>query len=583
MDIEQVLARGIAHHRQGDLGGAARCYRDVLTADPANPDALNLMAELAIRAGQLDMAIALAGQSVAGQPDFFAPHLTLGNALQAAGRVDEALTAFEAAVRLAPDTAAAHSNLSNALNALGRHDDALNAATRAVMLDGTLAEARNNFGNALLALGSPDEAAEAYRLAAALDPGLASARFNLGNSLSETGQWDEAADAYRAALAIEDRGAWWFNLGNALAADGRADDAETAFRRAMALEPASVDAAINLSNLMIAQGRLIEAERLLAETMARIPDDPEPRFNRALILLRQGRMAEGWRDYECRWTLPSFQPYRRDFGTPEWTGEPLGGRTLLIHAEQGFGDALQIARFVPRIADLGGPVVLECRLELARLFATLDTRVRVVPIGEGLPAFDLHVAMMSLPAVLGITLESLPGPIPYLCPPQPDTFAPDTFAPDTFADVSAAPGFKIGVVWAGSKTRRADGRRSMSSADLAPLMGLEGVGLYSLQLGAGPVPGMVDLAPRLKDFADTAAVLSCLDLVITVDTAMAHLAGALGKPVWVMLSRPCDGFLWMEDRADSPWYPSARLFRQPAPDDWIAVLTEMAGELREMR
>lgn len=574
MDTETVLKQGIAHHQDGDLGAAARCYRDVLAADPGNVDALNLMAQLAIVAGHLDKAVELAGQSIAGQPDFFAPHLTLGNALQALGRLDEALAAFKAGIALEAGSAACYSNMASVLNALGRHDEALDAAIQAVMRDGKLAEARNNFGNALLALGSPDEAAEAYELAIELAPDLASARFNLGNAFSEMAAWDEAAEAYRAALGLEEKGAWWFNLGNALLAAKRDDEAEAAFNRARELEPDNCDAAINLANLMVAQGRLAEAETVLAHAMARLPDDPEIRFNLALVLLRQGRMAEGWREYECRWSLASFQPYRRDFGKPQWTGEAFEGRILLIHAEQGFGDALQIARLIPRVADLGGAVVVECRPGLARLFATLDPRIRVVAVGEVLPSFDLHVPMMSLPACLGITLDDLPGPVPYLSAPEPDRFA----------DLAAVPGLKVGVVWAGSATRRADGRRSLGAADLAPLMAVPGIALYSLQVGGDGAPpdGMVDLAPRLKDFADTAAAITMLDLVVTVDTAVAHLAGAMAKPVWVMLSKPCDGFLWMEDRADSPWYPSARLFRQPVEGDWAAVVAEIASELKDM-
>lgn len=575
MDIETVLKQGINHHQDGDPGAAARCYRDVLGADPGNVDALNLMAQLAMLAGQPETAVDLAQKSIAGQPDFFAPYLTLGNALQALGRLDEALAAFQAGVVIEPGSAACHSNMASVLNALGRHEDALDAAIQAVMRDGKLAEARNNFGNALLALGSPAEAAEAYELAVELAPDLASARFNLGNALSEMAVWDEAAESYRAALAIEDKAAWWFNLGNALAAAKRDDEAETAFTRAMELEPASGDASINLADLMVAQGRLAEAETVLADAMARHPLDPEIRFNRALVLLRQGRMAEGWREYECRWRLDSFQPYRRDFGKPQWAGEAFAGRTLLIHAEQGFGDALQIARLIPRVADLGGPVIVECRPGLARLFATLDQRTRVVAVGEALPGFDLHVPMMSLPACLGIDLDDLPGPMPYLSAPEPDRFA----------QIGMVPGLKVGVVWAGSATRRADGRRSLCPADLAPLLAVPGIALFSLQVGgdAPPPDGMVDLAPRLKDFADTAAVIAMLDLVVTVDTAVAHLAGAMAKPVWVMLSKPCDGFLWMNDRADSPWYPSARLFRQPVEGDWAAVVGEIASELKDLR
>ncbi|CAA7623183.1 tetratricopeptide repeat protein [Magnetospirillum sp. SS-4] len=569
MDIDEELRLGIECQRAGRLGDAVRHYRQVLAHDPANLDALNLMSVLALTAGDGATAAALAASAVERQPDWFMSYLNLGNALQSLDRVGEAIDSFQKAITLHPGSAEAHINLSGALELAGRHAEAADMAVKAIMIAPHMADAHVNFGNALLGLDSPGEAVEAYVKATLLEPDNALAWFNMGNAFAAMGDHADAAERYRRAIAIADGAVKQFSLGNALRALLRLDEAEAAYLRALHHDPRYLDAFINLAAVQRERGRLAEAEATLRAALEIAPDEADLHWNLALVKLTGGDFAEGWREYEWRWRTPHFKPFVRRFASAPWRGESLAGRSILVHSEQGFGDALQMCRLVPMLADLGGEVTLECRTGLGRLFSTLDSRIAVVE-GQAAPppACDLHVALMSLPLRLGLTLDTIPARVPYLGVPA---------GAGDFADVAAAPGIRVGLAWSGSNTRRDNGGRSFAPHDLT---GLPGARLFSLQKGDAAATAsdlfdfgrMTDLGPRLADFADTAAAIMAMDLVISADTAVAHLAGALGKPVWVPLPDPCGAFLWMLGRDDSPWYPSLRLFRQPAPGDWAGAL-----------
>lgn len=346
------------------------------------------------------------------------------------------------------------------------------------------------------------------------------------------------------------------------------------------MDASFIDSWMNLSVALKSLGRLEEAEAVQRDVVALAPDDAEAHFNLAVLLLQQGKWAEGWSEYEWRWGLPSFRSFSRDFGRPRWDGSDCHGKTVLISSEQGYGDAIQFARFIPLVAERVGKVVVEVRPGLERLMASVAGCTEVVALGEELPPFDLHIPLMSLPGTLGLTLDRLPAQVPYVKAP------PGVLAPPSLRD---AVGLKIGVAWAGKVSRRDNFDRSCRLDDFLPLAELPGVHLFSLQVGPDAGLGawaeranLHDLAPFLTDFAATAAAMAELDLVVTVDTSVAHLAGALGKPVWVLLSRPSNAFLWMEERADSPWYASARLFRQPAPRDWSGAIRQVHDELSRL-
>ena len=575
MDLEQELQRGIDCHKAGQLSDAIRHYRTVLTEDPANVDALNLMSVVALTAGDGHTAASLAAAALEQQPEWFLSHINLGNALQSLGRAEEAIDSFQKAVMLNPRSAEAYVNLSGALNLAGRSETAADMAVQAIMISPDMADAHVNFGNALLALDSPGEAVEAYVKATQLEPENGLAWFNMGNAHMAMGSFDAAIENFRQAIRLGESFVRQFNLANALTAVLRFEEAVKAYGRALEIEPGNLDATINLAGVLRDMGRLAEAEALLRDALERIPDEADLHWNLALVLLTKGDYAEGWRQYEWRWRTAHFARFVRDFPSPPWQGESLDGLSLLVHAEQGFGDALEICRYVPLLVERAASVTLECRKGLGRLFTTLHPCLTVVEAGEApLPVCDRHVALMSLPHVMGTLLDTIPATIPYLSVPE---------GAADFSDLTGA-GVRLGVVWSGSATRRDNLHRSLRPHDLA---GLTGCTLFSLQKGDAAAQAsdlfdhgrMVDLGPRLGDFADTAAAIAALDLVITVDTAVAHLAGALGKPVWILLPNPTSAFLWMAGRSDSPWYPTARLFRQAEPGDWSPVIGELGQAL----
>lgn len=437
----------------------------------------------------------------------------------------------------------------------GRLDEALGLYDRAIAQGQRVPGALTNIGTILRKRKQVEAAVAAHRRALELSPDDPGILGNLGNALKDAGRYDEAIALKRRVIEL--RGATdaeaWHSLGIALRDAGLIEEAETAFARALALAP----------------------------------DDAEIRFNLALAQLHLERFAPGWANYETRWRLDRMR--KRELGKPWWHGAPFEGRTLLLFAEQGFGDTLQFIRFVPQIKARGGTVLLECQPELSRLLrsaAGLDGLVvRDTPeAARALAAADLVCPLASLPGICAVDLAGLPGaPIPYLAPP------PGLEARLEPLLARAGARLKVGIVWSGSVTFAANASRSAGLAPYLRLAEIPGVQLYGLQKGPplaelkalGTDSLIIDASPWLDDFADTAALIRELDLVVMTDSAVAHLAGALGRPVWVMLMHQPD-WRWLKDRADSPWYPTARLFRQRVPRDWAPVFAEVAGELARL-
>jgi tetratricopeptide (TPR) repeat protein len=432
----------------------------------------------------------------------------------------------------------------------GRLDRAV-ACYRRVLALADLAEVHFNLGAALAAQGQADDAIACYRRAVARKPDYLAAHTNLGRALKDRGLLDDAVACYRRALDLKpDLPQAHYNLGNALKALGRSDAAIASYRRAIARDADYVDAHTNLS----------------------------------MALLAQGDMAAGWPEYEWRWRGPLLGE-RRDFAQPQWRGEPAAGRTLLIHAEQGFGDTLQFCRFVPLAAARGLRVVMEVQPALLRLLRDMPRADLVIARGAPLPPFDLHCPMMSLPLALGTTVATIPSATAYL-----HADAAQAASWRTRLDAVAHQGLRVGLVWAGKSYSHApalaavDRRRSLDPRLLAPVFDLPGAHFVSLQKDGPPPPAGTrpsDFMDEMRDFADTAALVANLDLVVAADTAVAHLAAALGRPVW-LLSRFDSCWRWLEGRADSPWYPTLRLYRQPRPGDWPAVIAAVAADLSGM-
>jgi len=428
--------------------------------------------------------------------------------------------------------------------------------------------------------GRADEAMAAFREALALVPDHVGALNNLGVLLKTLNRFAPAVAHYRRALALRpDDVGLLTNLGNALRGLGRFDEAEAVLRRALALNPNSVDAINNLALVHKAAHRWPEAIAGLSEVIRRRPESAESRFDLALTYLQSGDLARGFADYEWRWRLKeSGQP--RPFAQPPWTGEPLAGRAILLHAEQGFGDTIQFARYAPLAAALGGRVIVECQPPLASLLASLEGAPQIVPRGEPLPPFDVHAPLLSLPHILGTTLETIPAPARYLA-------APAAMAASFRQRLAMAGGARrIGIAWAGKPSHRNDHNRSAGFAPFMELLGVPNARWFSLQVGprGADIAGhdciglIEDLTPELHDFAASAALIESLDLVITVDTAPAHLAAALGKPVWLALPHGGE-WRYLHGRDDCPWYPTMRLFRQESFGDWAPVFRRIAAAL----
>jgi Tfp pilus assembly protein PilF len=467
-----------------------------------------------------------------------------------------------------------------ALHRQGELQDAAAHYREAIRLRPAFPIAWNNLALTHFSQGEVGEAERCVREALRLDPDLADAHNNLGMIHYQLARLAEAGNCFRGCLRLIPRHPHALvNLAIAEHALGRPDAAELGYLEALAAgaEPTAVHS--NLSVLLREMGRTAEAETQALAALDTNPAHPGARINLALARLAQGRWAEAWPDYEARWAVGDLAQERRGFTQPQWTGaEPVAERVVLLHAEQGLGDTLQFCRYAPLVAERGAAVVLEVQPGLERLLAGLPGVRQVIARGDRLPDFDLHCPLMSLPMAFGTTPETVPGSDPYLAA-DPD------LAADWAQRLSHLPGLRVGLVWAGSARAHqphataVDRRRSMRLAEMAPLGGIQGVSFVSLQLGPPaaqlrePPPGLVlhDIAETLHDFADTAAVVANLDLVISVDTAVVHLAGALGRPVW-LLNRTDSCWRWLQDRQDSPWYPGLRQFRQARGEAWMSVM-----------
>jgi cytochrome c-type biogenesis protein CcmH/NrfG len=423
-----------------------------------------------------------------------------------------------------------------------------------------------------------EEAAACYRRAIALAPNRAEAHRNLGSVLREAGRVEEGVSAIREALRLDPNFAEvWASLGLALV---EADDPETALtscQRAIELNPRLVAAHHHHGVALFDLGRRQEALDSYSRALALEPNLADAHKNRALLWLIEGKLTEGWDEYEWRWKCAESPPPL--FGQPLWDGSPLAGRTILLHAEQGLGDTIQFVRYATLVRRRGGRVVLLCQPALVSLVRRCEGVEQVVAQGDRLPPFDLHAPLMSLPRIFGTTLDTIPSDTPYLdVDPRSLERWRDELAGDSL--------FKVGIAWQGSRLHRRDRGRSIPLTCFQPLAALPGVQLYSLQTNEGReqialvdfADRIVDLSPRVDSFAETAAAIANLDLVISCDTSVAHLAGALGKPAWVAI-RLVPDWRWLLDRDDSPWYPTLRLFRQTRRGDWGEVMERVAQRL----
>lgn len=544
-EVPGLLQQAFAAHQAGDLAEAERRYRAVLDRDPSQVPALTNLGALCLQTGRIVDAVAWLDASLAVKPD--QPH-ALGNragALRYLGRLDAALASCDAAVAIDAAYADGHNTRGLLLTELGRPEAALGALDRAVALNPGHPAFWNNRGVALAALARQDEAADAFDRALALAPGFADALSN------------------RAA---------------ALRALGRLDEAQASCNRALALEPGHADAWVNQGCILRDRGRHAEAMAAFERALAVRPDHVEAAWSRALLQLATADYDAGWRGFELRWKRPELMAYASGPGAPLWLGEaPIAGRTLLLRAEQGLGDSIQMLRYVPRLAALGARVLLAVQPPLEALAAAIPDVAALVRAGDPAPPHDHQTPLMSLPLAMHTRFDTIPWDGPYLA-------APAGKAAAWAARLGARKRLRAGLAWSGNPRHLNDRNRSLALAALGPLLAQD-ADFVSLQKDYAPADraglaefGVADHAAALHDLGDTAALIAQMDLVIAVDTSVAHLAGAMGKPVWLLLPFAGD-FRWGVEGETTPWYPSARLFRQAAPGAWTDTVGRAAEAL----
>ena len=547
-DVRATFAEAVGHHQAGRLAEAERRYRAVLAKSPRHAGSLHQLGMIAYQAGRKDIAIGLIAQAIAEQPDEAWFLSNLGVILQRQGRLDEAAELHRRAIALQPDNAEAHNNLGTVLHEQGLLLDAHDCYRRALELAPDYVDALTNLGAVLKAGKKYEDALTLQRRAVEIHPDYAEAHNNLGNALKELGRFEDAAASYE---------------------------------RALELQPDSVITLTNRGIVLRELGRLDEEYACYAKAMALAPDYPEAHWNHAFALMADGDFVRGWAEYEWRWRRTGARSPEEvwpPLALPFWSGDTGEGRTILLWSEQGLGDCLQFVRYAPLVQALGWRVILhvpDSQKELLDAFPGIT----VLGESEAPPKVEVQCPLMSLPRLMGSTVGTVPAATPYL---RPDPILAARWQ-DRLAEMK---GRKLGVVWRGNPLHHRDRQRSMEPRWLAACLDLPGVAVISLQPGAHADElaalncqgRLLDAGPDLTSFAETAALMARLDMVISVDSSAAHLAGALGLPVWTLLDSNAE-WRWMRHRADSPWYPTMRLFRQTSPGDWETVMRNVRAEL----
>ena len=541
------LARALSLHRAGRAAEAEAAYRALLAADPDKSDGWYLLAILLNENRRIEEAAAAIDEAATRAPKEPLVRFTQGSIALACGRIDDAIAAFETALACNPQ----------------------------------FAEAATNLGLALARAGRIADAEAAHRRSLAIRPGYSLAYYNLGQLLHRNGRVPEAAACYRAALAAEPGNLpAQFNLAAALRQNGETQAAEVEYRRAIALAPAHGEGWLGLGLAQKDRGEFDAAIGSFEESLRRNPTAPEAHLNLSLALLSLGRFAEAWPHYEQRWNAIPLVNHRRRFDRPAWDGAPLGQRRLLIHAEQGFGDTIQFIHLLRELDADPTQLIVEMPALLMPLLQPFGRYATLVASGTTLPPFDCHAALLDLPRLIGLTVDRIR--------PMTGVLTEDPARVSLWRERLAGPGKLFALVWRGGEMNPENGKRSIDPAALAPLFERTDLRFVSLQKNEPvPHPSVIDpvrlagpagFDPRGAAFLDSTAILSVADCVVTVDTALAHVAGALGRPGHLMLPFVCD-WRWLTARSDTPWYPSLTLMRQTASDDWRGVIERLVPML----
>lgn len=612
LQTEEWLAQARAAHAARDVNRAAALYQQVLTRDAKHLEALNVMGMLLAEHGRLQEGLQFIDKAVAAHPSVarihfhrgvilehlqrfadavqsydkaiardaqFAPaYVSRGIALERLGTLPEAMESFCTAISLNPNMADAYFNYANTLVQAGRAEEALPHYEQALLLAPNNPVYHANKGTACKILGRLADAATSYRQAVTLHPAYASAHNELGKVLADMGETEAALTSFDRAITCNVQFAEAFNnKALALAALRRYEEALACLHNALAINPAYADAHNNKGFILQQMGRYAQALTCYDAAITHDPSHARYYSNKSMLLLMLGNFREGWELFEWRRKRKDIATFT--FNSPAWDGKaPLAGKTLLVQAEQGMGDFIQFCRYVPELQARGAKVVLRVHPPLMKLLAGL---AETVAVEDAAPAHDLHCLIMSLPFLLGSDIDSIPADIPYLQ-------AEESRLQEWKQRLGTQNKKRVGLVWSGSKLHKNDHNRSIALEKWEQVLKNADIEFHTLQkdITAGEAKflnlhNVVTHAQYLSDFTDTAALITLMDVVVTVDTSAAHLAGALGKPTWILLPLVPD-FRWMLNRADSPWYPTATLMRQKTQGEWQPVIEDVMQGLQKL-
>ena len=610
--LAEAIQLGLEHHQAGQLPEAERIYQQVLQLDPNNSEALHLLGVIAHQVGKNEIAAELIAKALTIQPEFSEALCNLGLALYTLKRYEEALVSFDKALTIKPDYAQVLRNRGLTLQKLQRSDEALASYNKTLTIKPDFAEALLNRGNVLRDLKHYAEALASYDKALKIKPESAEVLCSRGNALHDLKRYDEAIASYAKALtinadyaeALSNRGAALQELqhyeealssceealkinpdfaealnnrGLALQKLKRYGEALASYDKALTIKPDYAEALSNRGLALQEHKRYDEALSNYDEALSIKPDYAEAHLNKSLCQLLIGEFERGCEEYEWRWKWDAFASARRNFSQPLWLGkEDISSKTILLHAEQGLGDTIQFARYAQAVAEKGAKVILEVQPALKFIMSGISGAHQVLSQGESLPDFDFHCPLLSLPLAFGTRLETIPARSPYLSVANNATSR-------WRKELAPSATRLVGLCWKGDPHYKRDRDRSMRLAQFGPLFDTPGVKFVSLQKELDDderaiTAGMENFVHPGANFKATAEMLGALDLVISVDTVWAHWAGALGKPLWILLSI-FPHWCWLLDRNDSPWYPTAQLFRQTRFGDWEDVVTSVKHEM----
>lgn len=580
---------GLIASQLGKLEESVTYYQQVIQLQPGLAEAHSNLGTVLLDLGRRTDAIAHQQHAISLLPNDANLYYNLAIALSQDGQLDAAIEHYQQAVRLNPGYANAHHNLGAVLFKQNRWEEAIPCYQQAIALMPEHVNARNSLGVALLRQGKLDAAKDQFATAIDLKPDYASAHDNLGTVLQRQGQLDAAIAHYRHAIALKpDCANAYSNLGAALKEQGKLAESIACYQEAIRLQPDHADAYNNYGGTLVEQGKFQQAIACYEQAIQHRFDYADAHLNLGIILLMLGDFQRGFTEYHWRWQTKQCPDLR--YPQALWDGSDLQDKVILLTAEQGFGDTIQFVRYAALVAQRGGHVVIACQKPLLRLLNTMTGIDRCVDRDRVDVQTHLHCPLLDLPQILGTSLDTIPAQVPYLQVPPSEITLPGGRGDREDGGDGGDGGeqFKVGIVWAANPTSSTASKRSCTLENFLALLQIPQVILYSLQKDCPEADRpllnshqrIYDLSDQLEDFGDTAAALAQLDLVISVDTAVAHLAGALGKPVWTLLSFVAD-WRWLLDRPDSPWYPTMQLFRQPQPDDWHTVFQHVVTTLQQ--